>query len=214
MTSQTVDFDDRVVTHPEMTKLIIDAMTTTRANIDRLCQDSGFTKSVAEAANVLIGALRTGKRVLVCGNGGSMSDAMHFAEELTGNFRSHRQPLGAIALSDSAHLTCVANDFGYEQVFARGVEAHGRPGDVLIGISTSGESPNVLAAVSSATDLGMWTIGIIGRTQSRLAEAVDFAVVTDVESKWADRVQELHIIVIHMLVELIEAGLFGTNSGA
>lgn len=211
MTSNTLHLGDRVVAHPEMTKLILDAMTTTRANIDNLCKDSDFTQSVVEAANVLIGALRANKRVLTCGNGGSMSDAMHFAEELTGNFRSHRRPLGAIALSDSAHLTCVANDFGYEQVFARGVEAHGGPGDVLIGLSTSGESQNVLAAVSSARDLGLWTIGIVGRTQSRLAEAVDIAVVTDVGSKWADRVQELHIIVIHMLIELIEAGLFGPN---
>jgi D-sedoheptulose 7-phosphate isomerase len=211
MTSHTLQFDDRVLAHAEMTKLIIDAMTTTRANIDTLCKDTVFTQSVVEAADVLIQALRANKRVLACGNGGSMSDAMHFAEELTGNFRSHRRPLGAIALSDSAHLTCVANDFGYEQVFARGVEAHGGPGDVLIGISTSGESPNVLAAISSAKDIGMWTIGIVGRPQSRLAKAVDIAVVTEVESKWADRVQELHIMVIHMLVELIEAGLFGTH---
>jgi D-sedoheptulose 7-phosphate isomerase len=186
-------------------------MTTTRSNIDILREDSEFTQSVVDAAIVLIEALRADKRVLACGNGGSMSDAMHFAEELTGNFRSHRRPLGAIALSDSAHLTCVANDFGFDQVFARGVEAHGCRGDVLLAISTSGKSPNVLAAVSSAKEKGLSTIGLVGHAESALAKEVDIAVVTAVESKWADRVQELHIIVIHMLVQLIEAALFGPD---
>ncbi len=214
MTTHALELDDRVSAYPEMTRLVIDAMTTTRANIDMLCNDSGFTQSVVDAANVLTEALRAGKRVLACGNGGSMSDAMHFCAELTGNYRSHRRPLGAIALSDGAHLTCVANDFGYDQVFARGVQAHGSRGDVLLAISTSGRSPNVLAAVSAAKSMGLSTIGIVGHTQSRLTEAVDVAVVTDIESKWADRVQELHILVIHMLVELVEAGLFGDESRA
>jgi D-sedoheptulose 7-phosphate isomerase len=211
MTLQTFHSEAGVLTHSEMTKLIIDAMTTTRSNIDILREDSEFTQSVVDAANVLIEALRADKRVLACGNGGSMSDAMHFAEELTGNFRSHRRPLGAIALSDSAHLTCVANDFGFDQVFARGVEAHGCRGDVLLAISTSGKSPNVLAAVSSAKEKGLSTIGLVGHAESALAKEVDIAVVTAVESKWADRVQELHIIVIHMLVQLIEAALFGPD---
>jgi D-sedoheptulose 7-phosphate isomerase len=211
MTLQTLHSEAGVLTHSEMTKLIIDAMTTTRSNIDILRADSEFTQSVVDAANVLIEALRADKRVLACGNGGSMSDAMHFAEELTGNFRSHRRPLGAIALSDSAHLTCVANDFGFDQVFARGVEAHGCRGDVLLAISTSGKSPNVLAAVSSAKEKGLSTIGLVGHAESPLAKEVDIAVVTAVESKWADRVQELHIIVIHMLVQLIEAALFGPD---
>jgi D-sedoheptulose 7-phosphate isomerase len=211
MTLQTFHSEAGVSTHSEMTKLIIDAMTTTRSNIDILREDSEFTQSVVDAAIVLIEALRADKRVLACGNGGSMSDAMHFAEELTGNFRSHRRPLGAIALSDSAHLTCVANDFGFDQVFARGVEAHGGRGDVLLAISTSGKSPNVLAAVSSAKEKGLSTIGLVGHAESPLAKEVDIAVVTAVESKWADRVQELHIIVIHMLVQLIEAALFGPD---
>ena len=211
MTLQRFHSEAGVLTHSEMTKLIIDAMTTTRSNIDTLREDSEFTQSVVDAAIVLIGALRADKRVLACGNGGSMSDAMHFAEELTGNFRSHRRPLGAIALSDSAHLTCVANDFGFDQVFARGVEAHGGRGDVLLAISTSGKSPNVLAAVSSAKEKGLSTIGLVGHAESPLAKEVDIAVVTAVESKWADRVQELHIMVIHMLVQLIEAALFGPD---
>ena len=209
MTLQTFHPEAGVLTNSEMTKLIIDAMTTTRSNIDILREDSEFTQSVVDAAIVLTEALRADKRVLACGNGGSMSDAMHFAEELTGNFRSHRRPLGAIALSDSAHLTCVANDFGFDQVFARGVEAHGGRGDVLLAISTSGKSPNVLAAVASAKEKGLSTIGLVGHAESPLAKEVDIAVVTAVESKWADRVQELHIIVIHMLVQLIEAALFG-----
>jgi D-sedoheptulose 7-phosphate isomerase len=209
MTLQGLHSEAGVLTHSEMTKLVIEAMTTTRSNIDILREDSEFTQSVVDAATVLIEALRADKRVLACGNGGSMSDAMHFAEELTGNFRSHRRPLGAIALSDSAHLTCVANDFGFDQVFARSVEAHGGRGDVLLAISTSGKSPNVLAAVASAKEKGLSTIGLVGHAESPLAKEVDVAVVTAVESKWADRVQELHIIVIHMLVQLIEAALFG-----
>jgi D-sedoheptulose 7-phosphate isomerase len=209
MTLQSFQSEAGVLTHSEMTKLIIDAMTTTRSNIDLLREDSEFTQSVVDAATVLIEALRADKRVLSCGNGGSMSDAMHFAEELTGNFRLHRRPLGAIALSDSAHLTCVANDFGFDQVFARSVEAHGGRGDVLLAISTSGKSPNVLAAVAAAKGKGLSTIGLVGHAESPLAKEVDVAVVTAVESKWADRVQELHIMVIHMLVQLVEAALFG-----
>ena len=211
MTIQEVDSTAGVLPHSGMTKLILDAMTATRSNVDALCANHEFTESVIDAATVLIDALRADRRVLACGNGGSMSDAMHFAEELTGNFRSHRRPLGAIALSDSAHLTCVANDFGFDQVFARGVEAHGGRGDVLLAISTSGKSPNVLAAVSSAKEKGLSTIGLVGHAESALAKEVDIAVVTAVESKWADRVQELHIIVIHMLVQLIEAALFGPD---
>lgn len=208
MTIQEVDSTAGVLPRSGMTKLILDAMTATRSNLDALCGDREFTQSVIDAATVLIDTLRVDRRVLACGNGGSMSDAMHFAEELTGNFRSHRRPLGALALSDSAHLTCVGNDFGFDQVFARGVEAHGAPGDVLLAISTSGKSPNVLAAVSSAQNKGLSTIGLVGHADSPLAKAADVAVVTAVEGRWADRVQELHIVVIHMLVELIEAAMF------
>ena len=111
MTIQEVEATVGVLPRSGMTKLILDAITATRSNVDALCGDREFTESVIDAASVLIDALRAGRRVLACGNGGSMSDAMHFAEELTGNFRLHRRPLGALALEDSAHLTCVGNDF-------------------------------------------------------------------------------------------------------
>jgi D-sedoheptulose 7-phosphate isomerase len=197
-----------------MSKLISDAMTATQDNVRELREDSAFMDSMLAAARILIETLRADKRVLTCGNGGSLCDAMHFAEELTGRFRLDRRPLGALALSDSAHLTCVANDFGYDQVFARAVEAHGNAGDVLVAISTSGRSSNILAAVSSAQKRRLSTIGLVGNVDSPLAKAVDVAIVTGVEGLWSDRVQELHILVIHMLVELIEAALFGLRSSS
>lgn len=212
MTIQEVDSAAGVLARVRMTEMIKDAMAETRSNVEALREDGDFTQSVVAAATVLIEALRADKRVLACGNGGSMSDAMHFAEEFTGNFRTHRRPLSALALSDSAHLTCVANDFGYEHVFARGVEAHGGQGDVLLAISTSGKSPNVLNAVVAAKKKGLSTIGLVGHAQSPVANAVDVAVVTAVDSKWADRIQELHIMVIHMLVELVETALFEAGS--
>jgi D-sedoheptulose 7-phosphate isomerase len=211
MTIQEVRSDAAVLPRSRMSELVIDAMTTTRSNVDLLCEDSDFHRSVVDAAVLLIEALSADNRVFACGNGGSMSDAMHFAEELTGNFRAHRRPLSAMAISDSAHLTCVGNDFGFDQVFARAVEAHGRRGDALLAISTSGKSPNVLNAVASAKAKGLSTIGLVGHPDSPLANAVDVAVVTAVDSKWADRVQELHIMVIHMLVELVEAALFAPD---
>jgi D-sedoheptulose 7-phosphate isomerase len=214
MTVHGLHLEEGALTQSEMSGLVIDAMTSTRNNIDALRADEEFTQSVVDAAAVLTETFRADQKVLVCGNGGSLCDAMHFAEELTGNFRTHRRALSAIALADGAHLTAVANDFSYDQVFTRGVDAHGRRGDVLVALSTSGKSPNVLAAVACAKDKGLSTIGLVGHAESPLAKAVDVAVVTAGQTKWADRVQELHIIVIHTLIELIEAALFESESVA
>src|ERR1700720_2308510 len=148
-------------------------------------------------------ALVAGNRAYSCGNGGSMCDAMHFAEELTGRFRRDRRPLGALAISDPGHLTCTANDFGYPEVFARFVQAHGRAGDVLLAISTSGTSANVLAAAEAARDRSMPVIALTGRPGSPLARLARVEVCTPA-GRFADRVQELHIKVIHVLIELVE----------
>ncbi|MBA3255005.1 MAG: SIS domain-containing protein, partial [Burkholderiaceae bacterium] len=145
-----------------------------------------------------------------CGNGGSMCDAMHFAEELTGRFRDNRPGYAALAISDASHLSCVGNDYGYDQVFARFIEAHGRAGDVLLAISTSGTSRNVLSAVDVAHRLGMKVIGLTGRAATPLAESADIAIVT-AAGRYADRVQELHIKVIHILIELVERRLAPEN---
>lgn len=157
----------------------------------------------------LSSALGSGHRVLTCGNGGSMSDAIHFAEELSGRFRGDRQAFAAQAMSDPAHLTCVANDFGFDQVFARGVEAWGRAGDVLVALSTSGNSPNVLKAAEAARARGLSVIGLLGRDGGALLSLCDDAIV--VPSQDSGRVQEIHIKVIHLLIEGIERALVPQN---
>lgn len=157
----------------------------------------------------LAACLRSGGRLLSCGNGGSMCDAMHFAEELSGRFRDDRAALSALALSDPGHLSCVANDYGYEQVFARGVQAHGRQGDVLLGITTSGHSPNVLAAAREAHARGMKVFGLLGKGGGPALALCDEAIV--VPSASTDRIQEIHIKVIHILIEGIERELFPAN---
>jgi D-sedoheptulose 7-phosphate isomerase len=142
-----------------------------------------------------------------------MSDAMHFAEELTGRYRDDRPPIAAMAVSDPGHLSCTANDYGYEQVFARFVEAHARPGDALVAISTSGRSPNVLRAAEAARARDTLVVALTGRPGSALADLADIEVCTPA-GRYADRVQELHITVLHILVEIIERRLAGGAAGA
>ena len=137
-----------------------------------------------------------------------MSDAVHFAEELTGRYRENRPGLPALAISDVGHLTCVANDFGYEQVFARFLESHARPGDCLVAISTSGTSANVVKAAETAKARGTRVIALTGKPGSKLEALADVCVCTP-GGRYADRVQELHIKVIHILIELVERGMFG-----
>lgn len=162
---------------------------------------------IAQAGALLADAFRQGGHVYSCGNGGSMCDAMHFAEELSGRFRRDRKPLGAVAISDGAYLSCTGNDYGFEHVFSRYVEAHGRAGDVLVGISTSGKSANVIRAVEVAKDRGMKILTLTGREGSAVGRLADIDIVTP-GGRFADRVQELHIKVIHTLIELVERHLF------
>ena len=157
----------------------------------------------------MVTCLRSGGRILSCGNGGSMCDAMHFAEELSGRFRKDRPALAGMAISDPSHLTCVANDYGFDQVFARGVEAWGRAGDVLIGFSTSGNSPNVVRAVEKARNLQMKVIGLLGRDGGKLRPLCDMAIV--VPAQTSDRIQEIHIKVVHLVIELVERQMFPQN---
>ena len=186
--------------------LIRSALEEAASGLDRLRQDAGALAAIEAAGAVLAQAFTAGNRAYSCGNGGSMCDAMHFAEELTGRFRRDRRPLAALAISDPGHLTCTANDFGYQEVFARFVQAHGRPGDVLVAISTSGSSANVLAAAEAARERSMPVIALTGRPGSPLARLAQFEVCTPA-GRFADRVQELHIKVIHVLIELVEHGL-------
>jgi len=167
---------------------------------------AGVRRFVEAAA----GALRGGRKLLACGNGGSMCDAMHFAEEWTGRFRRDRDPLPAIAFSDPAQLTCIANDFGYEQVFARSVLAYGSAGDVLVALSTSGNSPNVLAAVQAARERKITSVGLLGKGGGELRSKVDIPIVVPL-AETSDRIQEIHIKVLHIAIEAVERELFPGN---
>jgi D-sedoheptulose 7-phosphate isomerase len=172
--------------------------------------DEAMLARIDAAGGLLAQAFKSGGRAYSCGNGGSMCDAMHFAEELTGRFRDNRPAYGAMAIADAGHITCVANDYGYEQVFARFIAAHGRAGDVLLAITTSGTSKNVIAAAHRAHGLGMKVIALTGRDDTPITEVADIAIVTP-GGRYADRVQELHIKVIHILIELVERQLAPEN---
>ncbi len=161
---------------------------------------------IEQAGKLLVTCLQQDGKVLSCGNGGSMSDAMHFAEELSGRFRNDGPAHAALALSDPSYLTCVANDYGYEHVFSRGVEALGREGDVLLAISTSGNSANVLRAAGTAGRKGMRVIGLTGKTGGALAGMCDVEIRAP-QSDHADRAQELHLKVIHCLIHYVEQHL-------
>ena len=193
-----------------MKDLILTSLNEASAALDALRANERALGAIARAAETLIAAFRAGGRVFSCGNGGSMSDAMHFAEELTGRYRGDRPGLPALAISDPGHLTCVGNDFGYDVVFSRFVESHGGAGDCLLAISTSGKSPSVLNAARAARSRQMKVIALTGRQGTELEPLADICIATPGGS-YADRVQELHIKVIHILIELIERDMFPEN---
>lgn len=167
----------------------------------------GAVQSFAAAAHK---TLQGGGLLLACGNGGSMCDAMHFAEEWTGRFRSDRNPLPAIAFSDPSHLTCIANDFGFDEVFARLVAAYGKKGDTLVVMSTSGNSPNILRALETARELGITTVGLLGKGGGRALPLVDIPVLVPLATT-SDRIQEIHIKTLHIAIEAVERLLFPQN---
>ncbi len=170
-----------------------------------ISSDENFRK-IEAAGELLANAFSSGNKVLSCGNGGSMCDAMHFAEELSGRFRADRKPLPAMAISDPSYISCVSNDYGYDHVFSRYVEAFGQIGDVLLAISTSGKSPNVIAAVNAAKTKGMKVIGLTGKDGGAMASLCDIEIRAP-HSQFADRAQEIHIKVIHSLILLVENNL-------
>jgi D-sedoheptulose 7-phosphate isomerase len=177
----------------------------------RLMADRAALAEIAAAGAALARGLGEGRSVFACGNGGSMCDAMHFAEELSGRFRDDRRPLPVMAISDPGHLTCTANDFGYAEVFARFIEGHGRPGDLLVALSTSGKSPNIIRAAEAARARDLLVIALTGRAGSPVGALAHHHIVTPGGGAHADRVQELHMQVIHILVELVERRLFAEN---
>jgi D-sedoheptulose 7-phosphate isomerase len=171
--------------------------------LDTVRNDAAFMDAVEAAGAAMCQAIAQGGKIISCGNGGSMSDAMHFAEELSGRYRDDRPGLPAIACSDPSHITCVGNDYGFDQIFARFVQALGQSGDCLLAISTSGNSANVLEAAKAARSKGLTVVGLTGRGGGALQALCD--VVVDVPwNGYADRVQEVHIKVIHAWIDLIE----------
>jgi len=159
------------------------------------------------AAEMIVTCYQEGNKLLIAGNGGSLCDAMHFAEEMTGQFRSKRAALPAIALSEPGHITCVANDMGYDQVFARGVEAFGKPGDLFIALTTSGNSPNLVCALEQAKKMGLKTIAFLGKSGGKAKGMADLEWIVP-GFAYSDRVQEAHMAAIHIIIEAVEACLF------
>ena len=168
--------------------------------------DNETWEMIDKAGALMVQALRSGNKIISCGNGGSMCDAMHFAEELTGKFHNDRKPLPAIAISDPAHITCVANDYGFEYVFSRTVEALGKNGDVLLAISTSGNSKNVIKAIDSARKTGMKVIALTGNSGGQVSKICDVEIRAPYTG-YSDRIQEIHIMVIHSLINYIELAM-------
>jgi D-sedoheptulose 7-phosphate isomerase len=162
---------------------------------------------IEKAAGIIADSFRLGHKLLVCGNGGSLCDAMHFAEELSGIYREKRPALPAIALSDPGMMSCIGNDLGYEWIFSRGVEAYGQPGDVLVLLTTSGNSSNLLPAVKMAKQRGLTTIAFLGKTGGKLKGEADLEWIVS-GFRWSDRIQEAHMTAIHIIIEQIEKLLF------
>jgi len=156
----------------------------------------------------IVSTIKNGHKVISCGNGGSMCDAMHFAEELTGRFRNDRNALPAIAISDASHITCTGNDYGFDYIFSRYIEGVGQSGDMLLGISTSGNSPNISNAVKAARAQGIYTVALLGKDGGKIREMVDLPII--VPGQTSDRIQEIHIKIIHIAIEATEKILFSS----
>lgn len=165
---------------------------------------------IEKSAEMLSEAFQNGNQVIIAGNGGSLCDASHFAEELTGFFRQYRRALPAIALTEPAHITCTANDVGFDWIFARGVEAYGRPGDVFVGLTTSGKSANIIKAFDAARQQGLKTIAFLGKGGGKLKGVADLELIIN-GFETSDRIQEVHMAAIHLIIEVIEDIMFGSK---
>jgi D-sedoheptulose 7-phosphate isomerase len=180
-----------------------------QATLNSFISDEKNIALIDQAVKTFVNAFQNKGRVFSCGNGGSMCDSLHFAEELTGRYRKDRAPLPATGISEAGHITCIANDFGFDYIFSRYIDAWGQTGDVLLAISTSGNSANVIKAVESAKSKGMKVVGLLGKDGGKLKSMVDVALVVD--SKITDRIQEVHIKCIHIFIEGIERQIFPEN---
>ncbi|WP_242929411.1 D-sedoheptulose 7-phosphate isomerase [Pontibacter vulgaris] len=189
-----------------MSNTILTELTEAQNTLTNFIADPANIAAIEQAATIMGDAILAGRKIISCGNGGSMCDAMHFAEELTGRYRDNRKAIPAISISDASHMSCVGNDYGYDFVFSRYLEALGNNGDVLLAISTSGNSGNVLKAAETAKAKGMKVVGLTGKDGGKLAPLCDVEIRVP-HTGYADRVQEIHIKVIHILILLLEKRL-------
>ncbi|MCB9261986.1 MAG: D-sedoheptulose 7-phosphate isomerase [Flavobacteriales bacterium] len=171
--------------------------------LQQFLNDNTHFEKIEKAGKLMADAIKSGGKIISCGNGGSMCDAMHFAEELSGRYRENRKALPAVSISDASHISCVGNDYGYDFIFSRYLEALGNKGDVLLAISTSGNSKNVLNAIETAKQKGILVVGLTGKDGGKMAELCDVEIRAP-KSNYADRAQEIHIKIIHSLIDYIE----------
>ena len=189
-----------------MKELIRTSLIEAEQTLASFLADEKTVESIAQAADYCSTSLRNGHKIISCGNGGSLCDATHFAEELTGKYRNNRRPLPAIAINDPAYMTCTGNDFSFNDVFSRYIEGVGCDGDVLLAISTSGNSTNIVRAAQQAKVQGMKVIALTSKGLNKLAEVTDIAICAP-KAAHSDRIQEIHIKVIHILIQAIESEL-------
>ena len=181
---------------------IKNSLTEAQNALNKFVADEQNLALVEKAVAAMVASIKNDGRILACGNGGSMCDSMHFVEELTGRYRKDRDPIAAMSMGDPSHITCVANDYGYEYIFSRHVQAWGRKGDTLLAISTSGNSQNVILAVEEAKKKDMKVVGLLGKSGGKLKDMVDVPIIVDCPI--TDRIQEVHIKLIHIFIEGIE----------
>jgi D-sedoheptulose 7-phosphate isomerase len=185
---------------------ILSELKESAAILDEFIHSNAALSAIENSIVLMSNGLLNGNKIISCGNGGSMSDAMHFAEELSGKFRNERKPLPAIAIADPAYITCTGNDYGFDHIFARFIEGFGKEGDILLAISTSGNSPNVIKAAEAAKQLKMFVVALTGKDGGALSSIADIEIRAP-HSNYSDRAQEIHIKVIHILIKQIEEAL-------
>jgi len=186
--------------------LILQELKQAESVLNAFLSDPENIAQIEKAANLMVESIKNGGKIISCGNGGSSCDAMHFAEELSGRYRDNRKAIPALSISDPSHITCVGNDYGYDFIFSRYLEALGNKGDVLLGITTSGNSGNVLKAAETAREKGMTVIGLTGKNGGKMGPLCDVEIRVSHQG-YADRIQEVHIKIIHIFILLIEKGL-------
>lgn len=192
-----------------MKKFLNQSYQTAFKALQNFIEDEKNIDQTGKISELIAQAFHRGNKVLICGNGGSLCDAAHFAEEFTGRYRKNRRALPVIAIADPAHLTCSGNDYGFENIFSRGVEAYGSSQDVLIVLSTSGNSPNIIHAVNKAEQMNITTVGLLGKDGGKLVDRCDYQFV--VGEQTSDRIQEIHMVILHIIIEGVERILFPEN---